>query len=408
MVKTLSHEWPETRCKVVDFESGIPPLLAAERLFAELAADPHGSPIEIGYRGARRVEVRVTPASVSTGVLTRESKIFSGSPVILITGGARGIRAKAALTILSRHKANLVLVGRSPLPPEHEPSETLEINSARQLRAILINQARRTGCDPEPAAVEASYFQLLRDREIRTNLQAMRETGSAVQYLQCDLADADGFSLIIDEIYLRYGRIDGVIHGAGVIEDRLVENKDAASFERVIAAKVTGALVLAKKLRVEFLRFLVLFSSVSGRFGNRGQIDYAAANEILNKLAAYLDARWRCRVVAINWGPWDGSNMVGAAVRQQFFQRGVQLIEPEIGCDALLSELSAGSKGNPEVILGGGPWGAAKSSVPVGERAAPANPILALLDTDPPMVGPGPGIQFQLLLDPARHPLLSG
>ena len=73
-----------------------------------------------------------------------------------------------------------------------------------------------------------------------------------------------------------------------------------------MATKAGAALTLAEHLRPDGLRFLVLFSSVSGRFGNRGQADYAAASEVLGKLAHELDSRWPARVVSIDWGPWAG------------------------------------------------------------------------------------------------------
>ena len=73
---------------------------------------------------------------------------------------------------------------------------------------------------------------------------------------------------LIDEVYARYGRIDGVIHGAGVIEDKLVGDKTLESFERVLRPKIAGALTLARSLRPESLGFLAFFSSVSARNGN--------------------------------------------------------------------------------------------------------------------------------------------
>jgi NAD(P)-dependent dehydrogenase (short-subunit alcohol dehydrogenase family) len=135
----------------------------------------------------------------------------------------------------------------------------------------------------------------------------------------------------------------------------LIEDKSPDSFDRVFNTKVSGAFVLARTLRPD-TRFLVFFSSVAGCFGSRGQADYAAANEVLNKLALYLDARWQGRVVALNWGPWEGPGMVSEHVRRQFAERGVLMITPEAGKRALGRELRYGRKGEVEVVLGDGPW----------------------------------------------------
>jgi NAD(P)-dependent dehydrogenase (short-subunit alcohol dehydrogenase family) len=215
---------------------------------------------------------------------------------------------------------------------------------------------RQEGKMVTPAQVEAAYLRLLQDREIRSNLATMQQAGATVHYYQVDVSNAPACEALIDDVYRQYGRLDGVIHGAGVIEDRLLTDKAPDSFDRVFDTKVTSAFVLSRKLRPEALKFLVFFSSVAGRFGNRGQSDYAAANEVMNKLAIVLDHQWPGRVVSINWGPWAKTGMVSAEAQRQFAVRGIQLIEPQAGRWALESELRYGQKGEVEVILGAGPW----------------------------------------------------
>src|SRR6185295_10579490 len=180
---------------------------------------------------------------------------------------------------------------------------------------------------------------------VRDNLAALRKLGATVRYYPVDVRDADAFGGLIDEIYRSFGRLDGVIHGAGVIEDKLIADKTPESFERVFDTKVDSALVLSRKLRPDALKFMVFFSSVAGRFGNRGQGDYAAANEVLNKLAICLDRAWSARVVAINWGPWDTPGMVSPELRKQFAKRGVELIPTSTGLRLLQEELDFGHRG---------------------------------------------------------------
>ena len=134
------------------------------------------------------------------------------------------------------------------------------------------------------------------------------------------------------------------------MDDSRVGDKTAESLARVFETKVSSAMTLARKLRPEGLRFLVLFSSVSGRFGNAGQTDYSAANEYLNKLAAQLDHQWPGRVVAINWGPWD-AGMVSDGLRAAYANRGIELIQAEDGARSLLEELCLPETHEAEVVL---------------------------------------------------------
>jgi NAD(P)-dependent dehydrogenase (short-subunit alcohol dehydrogenase family) len=158
---------------------------------------------------------------------------------------------------------------------------------------------------------------------------------------------------LLDDIERRFGGLDGVIHGAGVIEDKLVRDKTPESFDRVFGTKAESALILSRRLRPERLKFCVFFASIASRYGNKGQSDYAAANEVLSKLAIALDRRWPCRVFSVAWGPWSGVGMV-ADLAQHLTQRGLQLISPEQGPVFLVDELLHGHKGESEVIIAGG------------------------------------------------------
>jgi hypothetical protein len=107
------------------------------------------------------------------------------------------------------------------------------------------------------------------------------------------------------------------------------------------------------------LKFCVFFSSIASRYGNKGQADYAAANEVLSKLAASLDRQWPGRVVAMAWGPWSGVGMV-SELEKHLVKRGLKLISPEVGPVFVIDELTHGRKGQSEVLIAGGAQRAAR------------------------------------------------
>jgi NAD(P)-dependent dehydrogenase (short-subunit alcohol dehydrogenase family) len=177
-----------------------------------------------------------------------------------------------------------------------------------------------------------------------------------VEYHAVDVRNEAAFEGLLEDIYARHGRLDVMVHGAGIIEDKLLRDKTPASFDNVLLTKADSAFVLSRKLRADSLRCLLFMSSISAMFGNRGQADYSAANGILNGLAVSLAARWPGRVVAMNWGPWDQSGMVSEETRQQFLSRGIQVIPPAEGAEAALREIECGPREEVLVGLGGGPW----------------------------------------------------
>ncbi len=301
-----------------------------------------------------------------------EALALDSSSVVLLTGGARGITALAALRLAERRQPKLILVGRSPLPAAEEASDTAGIVEPKELKAALINRMRLLGETVKPATVEHAYSRLLAEREIRDTLARLRHFGSEAHYFAVDVRDMDAFAAFIDDIYDRFGRLDAVIHGAGVIEDKLIEDKTVDSFDRVFDTKVNSAFVLSQRLRPDSLKFLAFFSSVSGRFGNRGQADYAAANEVLNKIAADLSGAWPCRTVAINWGPWETNGMASPEVRRQFAERGIEIITPAVGVARLEEELKCSRMDQAEVVIGGAKGLASSSKSP----AASESPLL--------------------------------
>ena len=340
--KCLGHEWPEVTVRVVDVDGETPATHLTEILLGELG--DHEGPFEVGRNGDRRVTWQVEP-----GPLAREEATVDLGPdsTILITGGARGITAKIAEELAKRYQSRLVLVGSSQLPAD-EPEDIANLTSAAEIKAALLKKQP----DAKPAIIEAAFKRLMKDREIRANLEAIRNAGSKVEYRAVDVRDPATFGSLIDELNAA-GGISGVIHGAGVIEDKLLRDKTPESFDRVFSTKVDSALTLAKKLDPEKLKFLALFASITSRYGNRGQSDYAAANEVLSKLACDLDRRWPGRVFSIAWGPWAEVGMV-AELEKHLVARGLKMIEPSIGAGFAVDEVVYGSKGEPEVLVAGG------------------------------------------------------
>jgi hypothetical protein len=201
--------------------------------------------------------------------------------------------------------------------------------------------------------------------------------------------DAKAFGQLIDEIYKRHGNIDGVIHGAGIIEDGFTKDKTVESFEKVVSTKVDSGFILSEKLDLNSLQFMFLFSSIVGRTGNAGQTDYVAANETVNKLAMQLDKKTKARVASIMWGPWKGG-MAQPELESIFAKYGWAMIDASAGRSYFIDELEFGKKGDVEVLLVAELLGDAAMPEPSGPR---------LYQAKPSIVEPG-SYQFAFELNP--------
>jgi acyl transferase domain-containing protein/NAD(P)H-dependent flavin oxidoreductase YrpB (nitropropane dioxygenase family)/NAD(P)-dependent dehydrogenase (short-subunit alcohol dehydrogenase family) len=351
-IRTLALELP-VRCKAIDLDSREAVAVLGRRVFDEIASDD--VTLAVGYESGRRVTVAPAPAPLDSSDASAAPCIDSNG-VVLLTGGARGITAEVAYALARRYRPTLVLVGRAPEPFGNEPIETASIEDPQRLKAALAASLSAGDPNVRPGDVQRAWRELLGRREIARNLARLRDAGSRVVYRQVDVRDEAALGGVIDEIYRQYGRLDLVVHGAGVIEDRLIGDKTPDSFDRVVHTKADSVFLLSRLLRPEGLRALALMSSVTATFGNRGQFDYAAANGILNGFAARLSQRWPARVVALNWGPWAGAGMASPEVQAQFRQRGVEPIEVEEGANATIQELSNRNRTDAIVAFGAGPW----------------------------------------------------
>ena len=112
-----------------------------------------------------------------------------------------------------------------------------------------------------------------------------------VSYRQADVADRGEVTRLIAAIIAEHGRLDGILHAAGVVADDFILRKHAADFQRVLAPKVAGTVHLDEASADLELDFFVLFSSIAGAFGNPGQADYAAANAFMDHFAAERNRR---------------------------------------------------------------------------------------------------------------------
>lgn len=166
------------------------------------------------------------------------------------------------------------------------------------------------------------------------------------------MTDAHALQQKLAAVAERMGPITGIIHGAGNLADKLIENKTEQDFELVYSAKIKGLENLLSCVPAQQLHYLVLFSSVAGFYGNAGQTDYAIANEILNKSAHLVKLHNpQCHVVAINWGPWD-SGMVTPELKKAFAERNIDVIPLDVGAYLMVEELSNTNHSDSQVVIG--------------------------------------------------------
>ncbi|BAY48517.1 polyketide synthase [Scytonema sp. HK-05] len=282
--------------------------------------------------------------------MTLTTKIRPTS-VFLVSGGAKGITAKCTIKLAQHSPCKFILIGRSELL-DKEPDWAKDCLDEPVLKKSIMEYLISLGEKPLPVNVQKLYNKIISNREIKQTLQAIQQAGGHAEYLSVDVTNADDLKEKLAAVVERTGSITGIIHGAGNLADKLIEKKTEQDFEKVYTAKVKGLENLLSCIKPSQLEYLVLFSSVTGFYGNIGQTDYAIANEILNKSAHLVKQRYpECHVVAINWGGWE-SGMVTPQLKKEFARRGIDILPVEVGTQMLVNELHPTNQGTAQVVIG--------------------------------------------------------
>ena len=279
--------------------------------------------------------------------------VLQAGSVVVATGGARGVTARCLLALAQNvHGIRIALLGRTPLETEPEWAVKAGREEPALKRACMLN-AQAKGEKITPAQVGGAVARVVANREVSATIKSLQATGAEVLYLATDVQNTAALRQSFESIRAEWGSVHAIVHGAGVLADKLIEAKTQEQFDRVFDTKVLALKTLLEVTAQDPLRAICLFSSVAARTGNTGQSDYAMANEVLNLVALSEQARRgdSCIVRSMGWGPWAGG-MVTAELEKHFATMGVSLIALNSGAKAFVDEFANRAAATQVVISG--------------------------------------------------------
>ncbi len=347
LAKTAAVEWTDAAVKAIDLpRNGRTMQVQADAIADEIFEG--GPEVEVGLGAERITLVGMDEPVDAAGSATN----LDADSVIVVSGGARGVTATATVALAKRTASNFVLLGRTELVDEPAVCNGVEGDAA--LKRVLLEEAKANGEMLTPRDLQSQVRHVLACREIRDTIAQLDAVGSKARYVSVDVRDKEALAEAFSQVRDDWGPITGLVHGAGVLADALIEKKTLEQFEFVVGTKTEGLRALLAATDEDPLELICTFSSVAARSGNPGQSDYAMANEILNKVAAAERNRRgeACLVKSIGWGPWDGG-MVTPTLKKHFEEQGVVLIPKDAGGQMFATEILDAPASDIEVVLGG-------------------------------------------------------
>ncbi|MCL2287345.1 MAG: SDR family NAD(P)-dependent oxidoreductase [Firmicutes bacterium] len=322
--------------KAIDLAIELPPDKAADYLIEEIF-DTGYEKQEVG----RTIDgKRNTPTLIERYVNTDvRDTALTQNDVLLVTGGGRGITANCIINLAKECGCGFVLLGRTSLNQDVSWAEG--IRDKVTLRKMAMDRLRKNNPKsvPKPSEIDKMVNSVLHHADIMDTINAIKSAGGRVLYEACDVRDTKLLKQVIEKSEQELGSITGLIHGAGNIEDKKIQRKTVDDFDNVFGSKIEGLETCLNCLDTGKLKYLVLFSSIAGYFGNAGQSDYAMANEVMNKFAYWLKRKQPfCKTVSINWGLWDGGSMVSDSIRSAIKDTELRLIPLEVGSEYFVEQ----------------------------------------------------------------------
>lgn len=279
-IRTIPKEYPQMIARSIDFDmSDVAPEKdreekLADRLWQEMMHDRGDT--HTAYRGIHRFVQAYEPYPLKETGTTPLSLRQKG--VYLITGGIGGIGLTLAQYLAQTVQARLILLSRSVFPAREEWQSLLERETAEEEDSIVSKIKK---------------------------LIKIEEMGSEIMTTAVDVSDKERMAEAITQAESRFGKINGIIHTAGIVFGGLIQQLTAEQVDAAFKSKVAGTTVLDALFRDRPLDFFILCSSLTALYGGVGEATYCAANAFLDAYAIYRSARVGDFTQSIDWDAWQ-------------------------------------------------------------------------------------------------------
>ncbi len=346
--KTYKRERLDAHVKAVDFEAERKTSEVAEILIEETLRDPGA--VEIGYKDGQRWTVGLQEQSAADG---QPGLKLDSETVFLITGAAGSIVSAITADLAAASGGTFYLLDLVPEPDPNNPDLKRFVSDKESLKRDLFTRIQARGERATPALVEKELAGLERAQAASSAIDAVHAAGGTAYYFGVNLTDADRVADIIRQVRERSGRIDVLLHAAGIERSHFLPDKDPREFDLVFDVKSDGWFNLLHAIGDMPLGATVAFSSVAGRFGNGGQTDYSSANDLLCKItSSFRTTRPGTRGIVIDWSAWGGIGMATrGSIPKMMELAGIDMLPPEAGIPWIRRELTSGGTRN-EVVVG--------------------------------------------------------
>lgn len=287
----------------------------------------YGDIVETGY--AEDKQRRILALNERYEKRIDDENLPDENDVFLCAGGGEGVTSECIMELGKRFHSKFIIFGMNKIDDGFiDPYPGI---NHEEMAVKIAAESAAKGKRITPSEADRASRAIVSQRQLRKTVSTLKKYGCQVDYYQCDVTEKSDLKKIIERSEKRMGPVTGIVHGAGVLHDCLLNKKEETGFDKVFGVKYSGIRNMLELIDISRLKYMLLYSSIAGFFGNFGQSDYSCGNEYLNHLARYYNNTLpTCKVMSMNWGPWNGG-MVDHVLKNAMIRRGKNLIELDEG-----------------------------------------------------------------------------
>ncbi|HKV38993.1 MAG TPA: SDR family NAD(P)-dependent oxidoreductase, partial [Blastocatellia bacterium] len=328
--KSLSRELDGPVCRVINTDEA-DFAVVLKQVETELGQD---APVEVAYRAGVRSAFTLVPIPNQAGDAV---PYLDQDSVVLATGGARGVTAVLVEELLERFGCRVIALGRTDPSLIPEAVRKMSDDDFRRFEPEFYKTELALNHGRKITDLKRQYRAYQAANEVYHVTERLLAISPKFEYRSIDITSQSAVDAVVSDAYLKHGRVDMVLHGAGIQMSNALTKKTLSDFRGIVDTKLDGLRHLhsaCKKHGNGHRTHFHLLTSAFSYLGNDGQPDYGAANEAMARIAACLNSTgnggpyWS----SMGWLGWAGVGMTrGSEYAALAASRRLRGVTPEEG-----------------------------------------------------------------------------